>query len=71
MSEVIREETIDDDGGGRSSSTDDNATTTINEGKAGVSALHDLIAGGVAGSASVIVGRKFIIIDTLYYCALY
>ena len=27
-----------------------------NDGK--ISALHDLIAGGIAGSASVIVGRK-------------
>ena len=63
MTEVIRGETIDDGGG--------NATTAINEGKAGVSVLHDLIAGGVAGSASVIVGRKLLIsLHNFVYCAL-
>ena len=44
----------------------DDGDSSINNneggGSKGVSALHDLIAGGVAGSMSVIVGRKFFFI---------
>ena len=46
------------------SSNDGTATNDNNDGGggggAGVSAMHDFIAGGVAGSASVIVGRKYL-----------
>ena len=61
-SEVIVEKvdiSANDSGDSNSSIVNNN-----NEGggsKGGVSALHDLIAGGVAGSMSVIVGRKFFI----------
>ncbi len=41
------------------SSRDDGATTTTASTNAEISAMHDFIAGGVAGSASVIVGREF------------
>jgi len=54
------------------------SNSSIGVGSKGVSALHDLIAGGVAGSMSVIVGRKFFIIYcfqkyhiAIYICHLY
>lgn len=50
------------DGVSADDSGDSNSSIANNNnegGSKGVSALHDLIAGGVAGSMSVIVGRKF------------
>ena len=61
-SEVIEKVDISTDSGDSNSSV---ANNNNEGGSKGVSALHDLIAGGVAGSMSVIVGRKF-----LYYILL-
>jgi hypothetical protein len=44
---------------GNDSGRGDGATTTAST-NADISAVHDFIAGGVAGSASVIVGREFL-----------
>ena len=55
-SEVIEKVDISTDSGDSNSSV---ANNNNEGGNKGVSALHDLIAGGVAGSMSVIVGRKF------------
>ena len=45
---------------GNDSGRRDSATTTASA-NAEISAMHDFIAGGVAGSASVIVGREFFV----------
>ena len=69
-SEVIEKVDVSTDSGVDSNSSI--ATNNNNEGGSkGVSALHDLIAGGVAGSMSVVVGRKFfyyILLSKVSYC---
>lgn len=47
-----------------SSSSGNNSSGSSSGTNAEISAMHDFIAGGVAGSASVIVGREFIIFQT-------
>ena len=66
-SEVI--EKVDDVISAAADGEDNNSSIANNNnegGSKGVSALHDLIAGGVAGSMSVIVGRKFFLLYTAF-----
>jgi len=61
MSSEVIEKVDDVISADRSGDSNSSIANNNNEGgsKGGVSALHDLIAGGVAGSMSVIIGRKF------------